>query len=243
MKRSYVVGGAVLAVVVLFMNLNLFKTIYLIAQVTPAYEQKGSGDRRILILGDSTGYGTGAKRSTESIAGLIGATYPDVTIINNSRNGRTASELRGGLSTLEGSYDIILLQIGANDLLQHEPPAQIVAEIENIVSILKQHTERVIVMTGSNIGGAARFEGQKKKTYTDRSREFDQLMTRAAAESGQFQFVTLFEEPGVDPFVLHPEINTSCDGLHPTSAGYALWYADLEPILKANLEGGLQDKK
>lgn len=44
-------------------------TGYLIARVTP-YEQVGTGGGSILVIGDSTGYKTGASRSSESVAGL-----------------------------------------------------------------------------------------------------------------------------------------------------------------------------
>ncbi|MCC6195343.1 MAG: hypothetical protein IT518_12820 [Burkholderiales bacterium] len=35
---------------------------------------------KVLVVGDSTGVGTGAARPEESIAGLLGASYPDVAI-------------------------------------------------------------------------------------------------------------------------------------------------------------------
>ena len=57
------------------------KTIWLIATVTP-YEQVGNGTttQKILVLGDSTGYGTGAESGNKSIAGLLGADFPAYSI-------------------------------------------------------------------------------------------------------------------------------------------------------------------
>jgi len=49
-------------------------TGYLIARVAP-YEQPGGGAGSILFIGDSTGYGTGASRSDESVAGQLGNAY------------------------------------------------------------------------------------------------------------------------------------------------------------------------
>ena len=71
--------------------------------MTPPYEQKGSNTKSLLILGDSTGYGTGARCAKESIAGLMGATDPDIKITNISSNGRTATELLNYLQNFSPS--------------------------------------------------------------------------------------------------------------------------------------------
>lgn len=213
------------------MILGRFKTLYLIARVTPAYYQAGSDGKTLLILGDSTGYGTGATRRTESVAGRIGAAYPELTIINQSENGRTAKKLRRGILKLEGEYSTILLQIGANDLLRHTPPAEVVAEIEGIAVDVRKYTDRVIVLTSGNIGAAPRFSATKRAAYTDEFRIYDQLMQSQAMKTGSFMFVSQFKEPEDDPFVLEAEKNFSMDGLHPSSDGYALWFEELKPYL------------
>ena len=38
--------------------------------------------------------------------------------------------------------------------------------------------------------------------------------------------VNLFQERDDDPFVRHPELNAS-DGLHPSDAGYRVWFHTL----------------
>ena len=213
------------------MNFNRLKTLYLIARVTPPYQQSGSDAKRLLILGDSTGYGTGATRSSESVAGQIGAAFPALAIVNKSANGRTAAQLTRYVQNFTGFYDVILLQIGANDLLRHTPPAEVVKRVEILVKRLSPHTKQLIVMTASNIGAAPRFDRKTKEVYTMASRIYENLMAELALNTKTFTFVKLFTEPEFDPFVLHPEINTSCDGLHPTSAGYRLWYEALKSHL------------
>lgn len=214
------------------MNFNRLKTLYLIARVTPPYQQSGSDAKRLLILGDSTGYGTGATRSSESVAGQIGAAFPQLTIVNKSTNGRAAKQLMRHVENFKGFHDIILLQIGANDLLRHTPPAEVVEHIEALVKRLAPHTKQLIVMTASNIGAASRFDRKTQEVYTAASRIYEIVMAERALETKEFTFVQLFTEPEFDPFVLHPEINTSCDGLHPTSVGYRLWFEALKPYLK-----------
>lgn len=222
------------AIVIGMSQLTIFRTLYLIAKVTPAYEQTGTTDKKLLLLGDSTGYGTGASNRNESTAGRIGAAYPDLKIENNSVNGRTAVELLDVVKKIEGTYDVILLQIGTNDLLAGDSPESVVVTIESLVEILQSHTEDIVVLTSGNIGAAWRFEGEKAQKFAEVSKEYDSFMKRTSANNG-FTFVSLWTEPEDDPFVLEPKKYTAFDGLHPTSAGYAIWFGQLQPVIESAL--------
>ena len=60
---------------------------------------------------------------------------------------------------------------------------------------------------------------------TSRSRTLHDLV-RAAATRYQVAYVSLFLEPETDPFVTDPHL-TAADGLHPSDAGYLVWYREL----------------
>lgn len=234
MRNKVLIALSLFAIVIGMTQLTIFKTLYLIARVTPAYEQAGTGEKSLLLLGDSTGYGTGASNRKESTAGRIGITYPELKIENNSVNGRTAVELLKVAIKVEGNYDVILMQIGANDLLGGDSPESVVATIDSLVEILKAHSENVIVLTSGNIGAAWRFEGEKANKFTDISKTYDLLMKQKST-SGDFTFISLWTEPEDDPFVKEPKKYTAFDGLHPTSEGYAVWFNTLQPVLESIL--------
>lgn len=235
MKITILIILSVALGAILYKNLTFLKTLFLIVRVTPQYQQSGSGDKRLLLLGDSTGYGTGASNRKETTAGRIGSKYAAVTIENNSVNGRTAVELLEVAKKVSGNYDVILLQIGANDLLAGGSPESVVKTISNLVEILRPFSENVLVLTSGNIGAAWRFEGSKADQFASVSRQYDGLM-REFSETSIFTFVSLWTEPATDPFVLEPRKYTAIDGLHPTSAGYDIWFKSLdthlEPLLK-----------
>lgn len=235
MKIALITLFAVSLTIVTYTYGTFLKTVYLITRITPPYEQVGTGEKKLLLLGDSTGYGTGAATRNETTAGRIGIDYPELTIFNRSVNGRTAEQLLSGVTTLEGKYDIILFQIGANDLLAGEEPATVVARIEALASAAAPHTDRIIVLTSGNVGAAWRFQGEKAETFTNVSREYDTLM-KASAERNSYDFVSLFTEPEVDPFMAQPKKYIAIDGLHPTSAGYLIWYTGLRPFLDTYLK-------
>lgn len=228
-----VVGGGIITVALLLTgSWRYVLTGYLIARVTP-YEQSGTGAGSILLIGDSTGYGTGASRTSESVAGRLGADYPDYKISNNSVNGR---KIEGALDAVadfneSDQYDLVLLQIGANDLIAQREPDAVVSDMQQLIEQVMAHTDQIVIVSAGNIGATSAFSGEQATELEQNSRQYDQQM-KAVAESHQgVHFVSLFDEPADDPFVTQPKVYTSIDGLHPTSAGYAVWYQKMRPHL------------
>ena len=206
------------------------KTIYLIAKVSP-YEQTVPRAASILVLGDSTGYGTGARSAKDSIAGLIGKDYPGYSLKNNSKNGRTIGELVPVAQNLKNNYKLILLQIGGNDILQKRDVAEVEFELRNIVAELLKHTQYVVMISSGNVGGAAAFSDAKAQEYEKITRSFRSMFLRVAQDTA-IAYVDLFLEPKDDVISNNPKVFLAIDGLHPSSEGYAFWYQSLKPILK-----------
>jgi len=210
--------------------LRYAKSLYLIAQITP-YEQVGTSEKRILIIGDSTGYGTGARDQRETIAGRIGAEWPEFSITNKSVNGDTIASATDRVKNIDGQYDLILLQLGANDIIQKHPLADVLNDLEQLIAILTPHTKEIVMMSAGNVGGAPAFR-RVKEDYQYRSRQFHQALEEFAVTQPHFTYVHFYEDPAEDPFVLDPARYMALDGLHPTDAGYGLWYQTLAPVLK-----------
>ncbi len=239
--RALIIGiiSIVIMVVVFTDAVRLAKTIWLIAQVTP-YEQVGrqSADGKavphILVLGDSTGYGTGASDGRESVAGQLGTEYPHYQITNNSKNGRTIGEALEIIKALpqEKMYELLLLQIGGNDILQKRPITIVQRELTELHAEAKSRSNHVVMMSSGNVGAAAAFVGTSKAVaYESLSREFRGMFIEVAAAS-DVTYVDLFQEPQVDVFALEPKRLLAIDGLHPSSAGYRVWYQSLSPVVR-----------
>jgi lysophospholipase L1-like esterase len=211
------------------------KTIWLIVEIRP-YEQVGRGDtpQSIFVLGDSTGYGTGAGRKEYSVAGLLGSEYPDYAIVNNSRNGRTIGAALIEIKTLptEPKHKLILLQIGGNDILQKRPLDVVRGELRQLYTEAKLRAEQVVMISSGNVGTAAAFTGTKKADeYDQLTRQFRLMFIEVAAEL-DVTYVDLFQEFEDDVFLQEPKKYLALDGLHPSKEGYAVWYGALKPSIK-----------
>jgi lysophospholipase L1-like esterase len=217
---------------VLFWFWLILKTVWLIAMVTP-YIQTIENAPRVLVLGDSTGYGTGADKSTESVAGLLGRDFA-VSIENNSVNGRTIGELKKAVSAVTDDYTLILLQIGGNDIIGERAVSEVEQELRSTVESLQEHTEHLVMISSGNVGAAPKYAGERATKYEALSRDYREMFLAVSA-STFLTYVDLFEEPEVDPFVKEPKKYVAIDGLHPTSAGYALWYEKLFATLEEHL--------
>ena len=217
---------------------RLAKTIWLIVEVRP-YEQVGTGENpsSILVLGDSTGYGTGAGKKQFSIAGLMGAEYPQYAISNNSKNGRTIGQALVEIKTLpiEPPHKLLLLQIGGNDILQKRNVDVVRVELTSLYAEAKKRSEAVVMISSGNVGTAARYVGTKEAGEYERLTRQYREMFLDVASSSEVTYVDLFKEPEFDVFLQEPKKYFAIDGLHPSAAGYAQWYQSLAPVLKKEL--------
>jgi len=206
----------------------------LIWRVAP-YEQPGGGAGSILVIGDSTGYGTGAARSEDSVAGRLGNEYTWYRIQNDSVNGRRIAGAADALEKVSSRHDLILLQIGANDLLADRDVPVVVADMRQLIESARNRADFVVVMSAGNIGAVPYFTDADAIRFEAVSRQYDQAMQQLARDYQDVSFVSLFDEPADDPFVQRSKELLSADGLHPYSAGYAVWYEKARPDFTAVL--------
>lgn len=223
-----------LLVVLIWAGLKYGKVLVLILQTSP-YTQDGT-DKTLHVLGDSTGYGTGVRDAKDSIAGRIGQDYPSLRITNDSVNGRTIGELVSVVENLSGRYDVILLQIGGNDVIQSRSASDVERELATIFSKLKTHTDHIIMMSSGNVGGATIFDETKAKQMQQQTLLLREVFMKTSAENG-VSYVDLYVAPKEDLFILESERYLAMDGLHPSAAGYGLWYEKLRPVVAGVLSG------
>ncbi len=204
----------------------------LLAAQSEPFEQQGaepSAGRagRLLIVGDSTAVGTGASSPLASVAGLIGRDHPSLEVVNRARDGARFAEMARQLES-EGpaEFDVILVLGGGNDVIRLTSHARMARDVRQALLAARRLAPVVLVMPMGNVGNAPFFWTPWSWLMTRRSRDLHALVRTEAGRTGAL-YVNVFAERASDPFAQAPERFHAADGLHPSDAGYALWYAEL----------------
>jgi lysophospholipase L1-like esterase len=179
---------------------------------------------RLLIVGDSTAVGTGATTPEASVAGLLGRQFPQLHIDNRARHGAKFADLLEQLDSDE-HVDIVLVMAGGNDVVRLRGLAALQGDIERVLHRARQRADLVVLMPAGNVGNAPFFFPPVSWLMTWRSRRLHAFASEAASHHGAV-LVNLFREAADDPFVQQPGLNAT-DGLHPSDAGYRVWFDEL----------------
>jgi lysophospholipase L1-like esterase len=180
--------------------------------------------RRALVIGDSTGVGTGAACSQDSIAGLFAREFPDVAVTNLARNGAKAADAVQQLASLPtGRFDVVFVHVGGNDILRATPHARLEQDITAVLRAARERSDNVIFMSCPNVGLCPVFFAPFSWLLAMRSRAANDLFIRASGELG-VHYVDLFRERGDDVFSRDPQRYFAEDRLHPTSESYRAAY-------------------
>jgi lysophospholipase L1-like esterase len=228
----------ILIVIIVIVGLFLFKTSTLVwrfyqgtrfASQSVRFEAKDSDARaRILVVGDSTGVGTGASRPSDSIAGRLYRDFPHSEVVNRSRNGARVEDVMRQLNHDDDKgFDIVLVQVGGNDILRFSNLNRLRGTIGEVLEEAGERGQHVIFISTGNVGLAPAFFPPFNWIYTERTRKVRAVFMEAGAHAG-VEYVDLFKERDEDPFLRDPNLYYAADYLHPGSEGYRLWYEELK---------------
>ena len=199
-----------------------------IAEASRPFELKNPGaTQRILVVGDSTGVGTGAARPEESVAGRIASEFPAIEVTNLARNGAKAKDALYQLdSVTQAGFDLVLVQVGGNDILGFTDPGELRDAITQVLRRAGEKGGSVLFMSTGNAGLAPAFFPPISWVYTARTREARAIFMDVSRTLG-IQYVDLFRERGNAMFLNDPDRYYTPDYIHPSSEGYRVWYEEV----------------
>jgi lysophospholipase L1-like esterase len=178
---------------------------------------------RILTIGDSTVVGTGVSESRFSIAGRLAEDFPEADIINEGQNGLRAADVTRRISLLEGSYDLVLVQAGGNDIIRFTKLEQLRGSVSTILREAKRLSPNVLILHSGNVGLAPFFPWPWSVLASWRAAQVRELYMELAEGAGA-HYVDLFTTKEEDPFRHDYARYYASDGLHLSDMGYGIWY-------------------
>jgi acyl-CoA thioesterase I len=179
---------------------------------------------RILAFGDSLTAGLGLAPQDAFPAQLerrLRADGFDAKLINAGVSGDTTA---GGLARLDFSLgdgaDIVILELGANDMLRGMPPAQARANLGRMIDAARTRGAAVVL---AGMRANANFGPEYKA-------QFDSIYPDLARERGLPLYPFFLAGVAGDRTMTLP------DGLHPNAAGVARIVAGVAPLIEESLE-------
>ncbi|MEI7709135.1 MAG: SGNH/GDSL hydrolase family protein [bacterium] len=217
---------------ILRMYLLAQKSKILIKNVIPFERHLSNPQIKILVLGDSTAYGTGSETSELTTAGRLGALYPEASLTNLAVNGLRLEGLLKIVSTLDTKehYSLILVQIGANDIIRLTTLAKIKEEVKEMVAELSKKTDSLIILHSGDIGEAKFFPFYLKPILSYRSYRVRDIYIKIAKEY-RVHYIDLIDSPAAEFLRTNPDLYYADDKLHLSGAGYGLWFNEIKKVL------------
>lgn len=187
--------------------------------------------KTMLVLGDSTAAGVGADTPYRSTPGLIAESYSFTHVDNNSVSGAQAKDLADQISkSPRDKYDLILVQIGANDIVRFHKAKDISNILKPDLEKLTKMSNKVVFITSGNLGGAPLIPFFMKSYYTNLNLEYHKEFENLSSEIGVI-YVSTYTDPSIDPFILNPKQYFAQDNFHPSGDGYYIWFEKIKNIL------------
>lgn len=201
-------------------NFFIFRLLFVLIIGLNFIPTKAYCNHKIVLFGDSlmSGYGLEKKFHLSTILETsLKEKGFDVNIINASVSGDTTS---GGLNRLnwlleQRDVDIVVLCLGANDMLRGIKPYLIKTNLQKILEILKE--KNITVLLAGMLSQETLGDEYKNK--------FDKIYPNLA-KSFQISFLPFL----LDGVALNTELNLS-DGKHPNQKGVKIISKNLEKKL------------
>ena len=164
--------------------------------------------KKIVLFGDSlmSGYGLSSENHLDRILEKdLNLDGYNISVINKSVSGDTSSDglIRLNQTLMIEDIDLIVLGLGANDMLQGIEPSVTKKNLQKIIDTI--HNKKIEIMLTGMVATTSRGLTYKKK--------FDKIYPELSKNNDIFFFPFLLKD-----VALNPELNQS-DGIHPNFNG------------------------
>jgi len=234
----YLIIIAVLALIVIanqlwIINLSIRKAAPAIESTKSFQQHDIEAKKKILVIGDSTAVGIGSSDGKYSIAGRFGEDYRNYHIETIATSGHRLNQFIPFPKTLAKKYDIVLIQLGANDILKGTSYKDIEVQLKEILLGAHKKSDNVVILHSGNVGLSPMFRFPFNYYMAHRTRKVREIYLELCKKTDT-AYVDLFKEKEGDLFSKDIEKYYAQDKLHLTDEGYAFWYSEVRKAMKEN---------
>lgn len=234
MRTTLFILGGLALLLVAYWSVRFYLTVHtskrLIENAVPYARTADSPSRTMLVLGDSTAVGIGADTPEESVAGRIAGELSIDSVESRAVSGAVVRDVKAQAAEASRErYDLILIQAGGNDIIRFTSADTAGEALRESLRSLPA-AGRVILISAGDVGGATLFPWPVRPFHSRLNRAYHDTFARVAAEEG-ITYVNFKDSPATKEIRNNPDTYLAADGLHPSSAGYRLWFEEIRPYL------------
>lgn len=233
------IGLTLFLVYALYVTLRILfytrKAVLAGKQTRPASNVNPRASHRVLVIGDSTSYGTGAINMGDSLVGRLIRDYPDYEILNKSENGIGIKRVHEIISHIEETFDFVIIHIGGIDTLAFSRKKTIIEYMKKINEQAKRlHARTLILVSMNNAGSLPLMLFPLDIIFNLRSRLLSRLFAKICSENN-IVHVPLFTNRKDEPLLQNGENHFSPDLIHPNDFGYGIWYEKVKRVFDTEI--------
>ncbi len=218
-----VVRQVVISIVVGFVN----KSVATATEDRPHILNEGK-EKRVLIVGDSTAFGTGASRVEETLAGRFAHDFPDVEVVNYAVNGSLTKDVMSQLKRADGKkFNLVLISTGGNDVWRFTNLRKVRKDLYKAIMRAQEiSNSKTILLIYNYVALGPAFPFFLRGAIMRRGEIIDAMFLDVAQQFG-IEAVEVFSREQQFSFTRNSHKYFAADGIHPSSEGYRVWYARL----------------
>jgi lysophospholipase L1-like esterase len=189
---------------------------------------------RLLVLGDSIAYGTGARHPEDTLGRRLAAALTDdgfdVDLHVRAVPGAVSADLpRQARAAADVAADLALVVIGANDLTRLVPPERAAASLDEALRVLRVAGTDAVLVPAPDMSSVPFVPPAFRPLVRAACARLRQRQVAVAAATGAtvVAVADVNRAFGTDPALF------ATDRFHPSSAGYARIAAALAPAVVA----------
>lgn len=185
-----------------------------------------SGRLTILAMGSSSIEGVGASRRDLGFVPLLEAGLErrlpgvEVTVINKGIGGETAKETADRLAReiAAGEPDLVIWQLGANDVLRDRPMDDVFADFRRGEAVLDRAGVDVLLIDPQRLP-----DGTTNPSFRGRNPAMAEMARLIGLEAGRKRYAVLHRFAAMSGWSGLERGGVGPDDLHLNDAGYACW--------------------
>jgi lysophospholipase L1-like esterase len=202
-----------------------------VAAVTQPYNRAlADAPQHVLVLGDSTMFGSGVKERINTMGGRLGRKFPQASVETLAVDGARVRDLAGQLERAKYSrYDLIMVGVGGNDVVRLTDLDNLARDLAAFLERARRRSGKIIVVHCVNLGNIGFFWPPLSWLFDYRTRWLSETYAQVTRGMAGVHYVNFYRPRGADHYTAGTRARfITEDGFHPSDYANGYFFELIE---------------